>query len=200
MAACGGTFFVTAIIGDPDWSRPALNDGEWDELFANLDRVETICRSHGLTQVLHPHVNTMIETAEEFERFLDRSSVTFCFDTGHMTIGGADVVEVAAKQFDRIGIVHLKDVDGEVMRRERARELTLMEATRDGIFPAIGDGMVRIAEVVATLESQGYDGWYVMETDVALTDGEPPAGEGPVRGVARSLAYLRTLDSGVVHR
>ena len=33
-----------------------------------------------------------------------------------------------------------------------------------------------------------------METDVALTDGEPPAGEGPVRGVARSLAFLRSLE------
>ena len=33
-----------------------------------------------------------------------------------------------------------------------------------------------------------------METDVALTEGEPPAGEGPVTGVARSLAYLRALE------
>jgi hypothetical protein len=32
-----------------------------------------------------------------------------------------------------------------------------------------------------------------METDVALTDGEPPVGEGPVLGVARSLDYLRSL-------
>ena len=33
-----------------------------------------------------------------------------------------------------------------------------------------------------------------METDVALTDGEPPIGEGPVLGVARSLAFLNSLD------
>jgi hypothetical protein len=33
----------------------------------------------------------------------------------------------------------------------------------------------------------------VMETDVALTDGEPPIGQGPVLGVARSLQYLRSL-------
>ena len=48
-------------------------------------------------------------------------------------------------------------------------------------------------EVVAALESQGYDGWYVMETDVMLP-GEPAEGEGPGQGVARSLAYLRTLE------
>ena len=62
------------------------------------------------------------------------------------------------------------------------------------MFPSIGDGIVKIAEVVEALETGGYDGWYVMETDVALTDGEPPAGEGPVLGVARSLAYLRSLE------
>ena len=33
-----------------------------------------------------------------------------------------------------------------------------------------------------------------METDVALTEGEPPAGEGPMIGVARSLSYLRSLE------
>jgi inosose dehydratase len=90
--------------------------------------------------------------------------------------------------------VHLKDVDSRVAARERSGELDLMEATQAGVFPSIGDGTVKIAEVVDVLESAGYDGWYVMETDVAITDGEPPAGEGPVRGVARSLAYLRTLE------
>ena len=32
-----------------------------------------------------------------------------------------------------------------------------------------------------------------METDVFLADGNPPEGEGPVRGVERSLAFLRSL-------
>jgi inosose dehydratase len=54
--------------------------------------------------------------------------------------------------------------------------------------------MVKIAEVVDALESGGYDGWYVMETDVAITEGVPPVGEGPVLGVARSLAFLRKLE------
>ena len=48
--------------------------------------------------------------------------------------------------------------------------------------------------MISVLESAGYDGWYVMETDVALTDGEPPLGDGPVNGVARSLTFLRSLE------
>jgi inosose dehydratase len=195
MEAAGGTYFVTAVVGSLDnWFRPAMTDESWSELFANLDRVEAICRAHGLTQVVHPHVDTLIETSDEFDLFLQRSGVRFCFDTGHLTIGGADVVGIARQQIDRIGIVHLKDVDADVAARLRAGELGLMTATQAGLFPSIGDGIVKIAEVVEALEDGGYAGWYVMETDVALTEGEPPAGEGPVKGVARSLNYLRSLE------
>ena len=68
MEAAGGAYYVTAIVGSlADWFRPDMDEAAWAELFANLDRVETICRAHGLTQVVHPHVDTLIETADEFE-------------------------------------------------------------------------------------------------------------------------------------
>ncbi len=195
MAAAGGRYYVTAPVPSlDDWHHPDLNDEEWAELLANVDRVADIVAGHGLLQTLHPHVDTVVETAADFQRFLDGCASAFCLDTGHLTIGGADVVDLAQRALDRIGLVHLKDVDADVARRERSGELDLMAATHAGLFPSIGDGVVRIAEVIEVLESAGYDGWYVMETDVALTDGEPPAGEGPVRGVERSLAYLRSLD------
>jgi inosose dehydratase len=195
MQAAGGSYFVTAAVGsETDWIRPEMTEAAWTELFENLDRVEAICARHGLTQVVHPHVDTLIETADEFDRFIDGSRVKFCLDTGHLTIGGADVVAIARNRFDRIGIVHLKDVDPAIAARERSGELDLMAATFEGLFPSIGDGTVRIAEVIDVLESAGYDGWYVMETDVALTDGNPPEGEGPMLGVARSLEYLRSLE------
>lgn len=194
MAAAGGRYYVTAPVPAlDDWHRPDLSDDEWDELLGNLDRVAEIVASHGLVQVVHPHVDTDLETAADFQRFLDGCSSKFCFDTGHLTIGGADVVAIANDYFDRIGIVHLKDVDADAAARERSGELDLMGATQAGLFPSLGDGMVRLADVIDVLESKGYDGWYVMETDVALTDGEPPLGEGPQLGVARSLAFLRGL-------
>jgi inosose dehydratase len=195
MAAAGGRFYVTAPVPSlDDWYRPSLTEDEWAELLANLDRVAELVASHGLEQVVHPHVDTDIETADDFQRFIDGCSSRFCFDTGHLTIGGADVVRIAREQRDRVGIVHLKDVDGAAMARERSGELDLMAATQAGLFPSLGDGIVPLAEVIEILESSGYDGWYVMETDVALTDGEPPVGDGPVRGVERSLAFLRSLQ------
>ncbi len=195
MSAAGGRYFVTAPVPSlDDWHHPALTDDEWSELLANIDRVGEICVKHGLEQVLHPHVDTIIETDADFDRFINGCSSKFCFDTGHLTIGGADVKRIAVEQFDRIGIVHLKDVDADAMRRERSGELDLMGATQAGLFPSLGDGIVPLDDVIQALEGRGYAGWYVMETDVALTEGEPPLGEGPVRGVERSLSYLRTLQ------
>jgi inosose dehydratase len=199
MAAAGGRFHVTAPVPSlDDWHHPQLTEAEWSELLANLDRVAEIVASHGLVQAVHPHVDTILETDADFRRFIDGCSSGFCLDTGHLTIGGADVVDIARSCFDRIALVHLKDVDADVARRERAGELDLMGATQAGLFPSIGDGMVPIAEVIEVLEARGYDGWYVMETDVALTDGQPPLDGGPQLGVARSLGYLRSLQpSGV---
>lgn len=194
MAACGGSMFVTAVVGSQDvWNRPDMTEESWAELFQNLAEVDRITSQHGLVQVVHPHVDTLIETADEFDRFLQETDVRFCFDTGHLTIGGADVVAIARAHLDRIGSIHLKDVNAAAAARERSGELDLMEATQAGLFPSLGDGVVALAEVIEIVEAAGYDGWYVVETDVALTEGEPPLGEGPVLGVARSLDYLRTL-------
>jgi inosose dehydratase len=66
-----------------------------------------------------------------------------------------------------------------------------MAATQAGLFTPLGQGDVDIAGVVSALESRGYQGWYVIEQDTAITDGLPPVGEGPIHQVTTSLDYLR---------
>lgn len=194
LAAGGGTRFVTAVVSSKEaWERPTLSSAEWATLFEGLDIVEEICGEFELTQVVHPHVDTLIESADEMDRFLGESGVKFCLDTGHLFIGGADPVVLAGKHHDRVGLVHLKDVSGAVAQRLYSDELTLMSATAAGLFPAAGSGDVPIAATIAALEGAWYDGWYVLEQDVALTDGEPPLGEGPVLAVHDSIEYLRSL-------
>ncbi len=194
LADGGGMHFVTAVVSSHDaWERPTLAADEWTSMFQGLAIVDDICADHGLVQVLHPHVDTLIETAAELDRFLDHTTVKFCLDTGHLFIGGADSVVLANTHRDRVGLVHIKDVDGAVAQRLLNDELTLMTATAAGLFPAAGQGDVPIAATIAALEEQSFDGWYVLEQDVALTDGEPPSGEGPVVGVRQSIDYLRSL-------
>jgi inosose dehydratase len=193
LADAGAQYFVAALIANEAWDRPTLDATEWSNLFAGIDETGKVAAEYGLTQVVHPHVNTLIETDEEFQRFLQSSPAPFCLDTGHLFIGGADPVAVAEEHADRVGLVHIKDVDAAISARFRAGEFDWMGAIQHGLFPPAGSGDAPIAATVRTLEQSGYDGWYVLEQDVALTDGEPPLGQGPVHGVRKSIEYLKSL-------
>ena len=194
LSGAGGQYFVAAVISSMEsWDRPTLDESEWTLLFEGLVETEKIVADYGLTFVVHPHVNTLIETVDEFERYLKNSSSLFCLDTGHLFIGGADPVAIAQQHRDRVGLVHIKDVDKQISARFRAGEFDWMGAIQHGLFPSAGAGDAPIAATVRTLEQSGYAGWYVLEQDVALTEGEPPIGQGPVHGVRQSIEYLKSL-------
>jgi inosose dehydratase len=194
LGAAGASVFVTAVVMDEAWSpRRPLTDDEWAAMFEGFDRVDEICAEHGLVQVLHPHVNTLVETADDVERVLAGSSVHWCLDTGHLQIGGTDPVAFARDHHDRVAHVHIKDIVLEIASRLNAKELSLMEATQEGLFCAAGDGDVAIADCIRVLEDAGYRGWYVLEQDVALTGAEPPAGSGPIEAVRKSVTNLARM-------
>ena len=73
-----------------------------------------------------------------------------------------------------------------------------MEAVQAGIFPPVGAGDLDIDSVVASLEAAGYDGWYVLEQDIAITGAEPAVGKGPIEDVRTSVDYLRNWRSNLL--
>ena len=152
-----------------------------------------IAADHGVRQDVHPHVATLVETADDPDRIPAGSDVPICLDTAHVTLGGADALELADRAAGRVGLVHLEDVRLAVAARLHAGELALVAAFQVGLFAPLGDGDVPVADVITTLERHGYDGLYALESDMAINGGEPPAGEGPVRDVAKSVAYVRSL-------
>lgn len=187
----GATRFVTAAVQDEHWSPPRrLDDDGMTILAEGLALVDAICADHGLLQVLHPHVGTLIETRRDIESALAHSDVAWCLDTGHLSIGGLDPVEFARDHGHRVGHVHLKDVRGPLASALSAGRLSLLEAVQAGLFSPLGAGDVDVVGTIEALEAHGYDGWYILEQDCALTDGLPEPGEGPVHDVRRSLEFL----------
>ena len=189
LTEVGATSFVTAVVSN-DWKHFALSAGEWQHVFDGLEAVESIVSDRGLQQVVHPHVDTLVEQNNEVELVLENTAVRFCLDTGHLAIGGTDPLEFAETHAARVGHVHLKDVRLDVADRLRSGDLSLMQAVQAGVFTPLGQGDVAVEGVVVALENSGYEGWYVLEQDVALS-GEPAAGGGPVMGVRASVDYLR---------
>lgn len=193
FADCGGTEFVTAAVADYDWPRPNPLDVEgMKSLGDGLAAVDELCAKYGLTQVLHPHVDTLVETARDVALALEHTSVRWCLDTGHLQIGGVDPVAFARDNANRVGHVHLKDVDNKIAARVLRRQLTLLQGVRAGLFTPLGAGDVAVDEAILALEVAGYRGWYVLEQDTALFDGVPAPGTGPVDDVRASVAYLES--------
>jgi inosose dehydratase len=190
----GATKFITAAVVDMDWSEPsALSAEQVRHMAMMFSIVDEICAEHGLDQVLHPHVMTTVENDDDVNRVLDSCDVRWCLDTGHLAIGGTDPVQFAKDAFDRVGHVHLKDVNLSRVPALMRREVSIMESVQQGLFTPLGHGDVDIAGEITALESSGYNGLSVIEQDTAITDGLPAEGAGPVTEVITSLDFLRTV-------
>ena len=146
-----------------------------------------------MTVAFHPHAATWIEAPDEVDAIASRLSgrARLCLDVGHYTVGGGDPVEAIERHGALIGHVHVKDVDGDVLRRLRTREISGFEASvRERIFTELGNGILDLAGVLHALDGIGYSGWLMVEQDSSWLQPSEAAAVG-----GRVLRYaLRQMD------
>lgn len=184
------TLVLAAATGVDGYdTRPRMTARGWLALLDNLGRIARYAADLGVTAVLHPHVGTMVERADEVERVLEDSGVGLCLDTGHLLVGGVDPAGLARRAPDRVAHVHLKDVDAAAAHRVFTGETAYTDAVRDGMYRPLGQGDVDVAGIVGSLTAAGYQGWYVLEQDTVLGR-EPAPGQGPLADVVASLEHL----------
>lgn len=195
LASGAGVVVLAAITGVDGYdARPVLDELQWKTMLNNLDRIADHAQSRGVRAVVHPHIGTMVENADDVDRILFGSHIGLCIDTGHLMAAGADPVAITVANPDRVEHVHLKDVDKAVAARFVANELTFSEAVSAGLFCILGTGSVDIASMISALDASGYNGWYVLEQDVMLTSGDDQ-GEGPIADVRAALDYLTGISA-----
>jgi inosose dehydratase len=201
LARAGGQVLVVAAVEDLAWSTPEpLDDAGWRRLAAHAAEIQALAAERGITFALHPHVGTMIETADQVSRALAETEVGWCLDTGHLLIGGTDPAAFACEHGHRITHVHLKDVDDAMATELRAGRLTLLQATQRGLFVALGRGGAHVASVLRALDDHGYNGWLVLEQDTAITADEPAVQSGALRDAAESIAFINSAQTEEIHR
>lgn len=190
LATGAGVMVLAASTGVDGYdARPMLDDLQWKTLLSNLDRIADHAAERGVTAVVHPHIGTMVEDSDDVQRVVDGSHIGFCIDTGHLAAAGADPVAITLANLDRVKHVHLKDVDTAKAAKVVAGELSFSDAVADGMWQVLGEGDVDIAAMIAALRGAGYQGWYVLEQDLMLKDGEPE-GAGPITNVQKCLDYV----------
>lgn len=168
-----------------------LDTDGWKHVFTMFAAVDDILAEAGLRQALHPHVDSLVETAEDMTTVLEGCDVGWCFDTAHVASGGLDPVEFATT-CPTITHFHLKDGDLELGRQMVHHEAGFHDAIKRGVFRPLGDGDLPIADIVQAMSNRD-DVWWVLEQDQAVAT-RPEPGAGPGLAVARSLAYLNSIS------
>lgn len=141
----------------------------------------------GMALHFHPHVGTFVETGAQIGRLLAASDVSLCFDTGHHAYWGQDALAFLDASYDRIGLVHLKNVDPAVRARVLSGDLGIDASFAAGVMSPLDQGAVDIPAVVRLLQARGFDGPVVVEQDPS----EDPSHD-PEALAARNLAYLQS--------
>ena len=143
---------------------------------------------------MHRHAGTQIETRADVERMLAISDAGWCFDSGHLLIGGTDPtdfgVATATASCTRTSRTWTRaSPHGCAPASCNAR----WRPHRPGCSGRLASGDARIDEVVDLLSTAGYERWLVLEQDIMHHRVEPPVGRGPVIDVRTSIDYLHSL-------
>ncbi len=183
----GGPFIVLsdAIGADPTRIKLAgrlqpqhgLTKAQWQTFAKGVQRIaRAVLERTGLRTVFHHHCGGFVETPAEVKTLLeltDPDLVGLCLDTGHYTYGGGDALDGLKRFGERVWHVHFKDCDGEVAARARAGAWDYFEAVRNRIFCELGQGIVDLRSILQELVQRHYEGWIVVEDEVAPGTGTP---------------------------
>ena len=148
----------------------------------------------GVHLVFHPHADSHVDTQERVLRFLadtDPDVVNLCLDTGHISYCGGDNIEIIRAHPTRIGYVHLKQVDPEVMSQVRAEKLGFPPAVRRGAMIEPPLGIPAMEPLLAELAALDVPLFAIVEQDLF-----PCATDVPLPIATRTREYLNSCGLG----
>ena len=143
----------------------------------------------GLQLTLHPHGDTNIGNEEQIETFLDQTDparVSLCLDTGHHAYCNGDPIDFMRRHHKRIPFLHLKSVDGNVIKRVYSENLTIGTAVQNGVFCEPAKGSLDFKGFANVLKDVGFSGIAIVEQDLV----RPPSNV-PLPLAKRTLAYFK---------
>ena len=171
---------------------PAELDADgWRELTRNSNTLgRMLLEEYGLHMRFHPHADYHVETQAQTERFLDETDpryVSLCLDTGHLAYRRADVPGLIRKYPERVGYVHIKQMDPAIAERAVAEDLAFGQAVAMGasVEPPGGEPAVpAVLEALAELDAELF---VVVEQDMY-----PVAFDVPLPIAVRTRTFLNS--------
>ena len=206
-AAVGGRHVIfVPVPGYRDDSTGAflepaeLDPDQWRTMVRATDDLgKIVAEEYGLALQFHPHADSHVESQAQTERFLDETDpryVNLCLDTGHLAYRHADNVAIINRYPDRIGYVHIKQMDPAIVARADREGLAFGQAVAMGASCEPPAGEPNVEDVAKALRNidrgdLGRDMFVVVEQDMYPTDFGKPK---PI--AQRTYTYLRGLGIG----
>ena len=172
-----------------------VTEEEWATLIRSTNELGRIIEGeYGVRLQFHPHADSHVETQAQTERFLDETDpafVSLCLDTGHLAYRHADVPAIIRAYPDRIGYVHIKQMDPAIVEIADRDGLAFGQAVAMGASCEPPQGLPDIPSVVQALNELEAEIFVVVEQDMYPCDFDVP---GPI--AARTADYLRGQGIG----
>ncbi|MEE4592140.1 sugar phosphate isomerase/epimerase [Streptomyces sp. DSM 41524] len=173
---------------------PKLTAEQWRHLSTGMERLGREVRERfGLDIVVHPHADTHIDTEENVARFLDATDadlVNLCLDTGHYAYCGGDSVKLIETYGERIGYLHLKQVDPEILADVVKNEVPFGPAVQRGVMCEPPNGVPELGPVLTAAQNLDVDLFAIVEQDMYPC---PPSQPFPI--AERTRRFLRSCGA-----
>ncbi|MFW0787347.1 sugar phosphate isomerase/epimerase [Gordonia sp. CPCC 206044] len=196
-AAVGGKHVV--VIPEM-WRDPAtgevledrdLTDEQWLKKTRGMNELgKAMFEKYGVRAQYHPHADSHVDTEANIYRFLENTDgefVNLCLDTGHVSYCGGDNLAIIAAHPERIGYLHLKQVDEAVRAKVEADDLPFGEAVKLGAMTEPPRGIPAMPPLLEAVADLGIDIFAIVEQDMY-----PCSPDAPLPIATRTQKYLGT--------
>jgi inosose dehydratase len=174
-----------------------LTPEQWAQLTEGMNELgRRILDEYGLAVQFHSHADSHVGYQPEIERFLQATDprwVNLCFDTGHIAYYGGDCLELIKTYPDRIGYLHLKQVNPIVVDHVLDKDLSFAEAVRMGAMIEPPLGVPEMGPLLDAVAGLGCDVDAIIEHDLY-----PCAPEVPLAIAKRTKAYLSSCSGATI--
>ncbi|GAA1479988.1 sugar phosphate isomerase/epimerase [Gordonia sinesedis] len=194
-AALGGEHVV--VIPEM-WRDPAtgeiledreLTDDQWAAKTQGMNELgKAMFETYGVRAQYHPHADSHVDTEDHIYRFLENTDgefVNLCLDTGHVSYCGGDNLAIIRRHPERIGYLHLKQVDSAVQAKVVADDLPFAEAVRLGAMTEPPRGIPEMPPLLDAIAGLDIDVFAIVEQDMY-----PCSPDAPLPIAQRTRNYL----------
>jgi inosose dehydratase len=151
-----------------------LTDEQWRRLAAGHDRLgKALLEEFGVHQQFHSHADSHVGTYREVVRFLDETDPAYtnlCLDTGHFAYYGGDNLRLIRERPDRVGYLHLKQVDPELLFEVLKNDVPFGTAVQQGIMVEPPNGVPALGPVIDAVAALDPGIFAIVEQDMYPVD------------------------------